>query len=740
MGLSDILRSKYNVDLPREIAQLEIGELQQILHNIDVCMNDASRSYYEEYNPFLSDAEFDELSNTRNSIINLLPSNTVTSSMGVGHPVDADVKTVLHKYPMLSLDDFVDPSKLQSILRKMENTLRRFQVSENDRNASEGNNGSSQEEGVLLFDMMAELKIDGVSLSLSYEKGVLVRAATRGNGYEGRDVTVNAMTIADVPHHLDNNSLHNIPDKMEIRGEVYMTIDNFRRASIDDAGEQRFVTARNLVAGSLQHLDSKEVRKRHLQFYAYDMYVYDCAGSDEGVAKTYNDLLGILSGWGLPVSSERRLCSSRKEMLDFYNEIQQKRSELAYEIDGVVYKVDNLRYRWEMGSNSRVPLWAVAHKFPASRGETVLRDIVLSIGRTGAVTPVGEFDPIIIAGVTISRASLHSEKYIKEKDIRVGDNIIVERAGDVIPYIACTVSSRSEKERETPSFVFPDRCPSCESRLCRSEDEVVLRCVAGWQCGAQSIKRLQHFCGKDAMDIAGLGDKKIEWLYEEGFVREPADIFTLEYRYKAGLVEDISTSQGWGKLSLEKLFAMIRARRTVPLERFIISLGIRHVGKEAAILLAKSYITWENMHTSFIELCNLSCDRSLGIAGISSITELSIKEYFLNSSQSCIMDKLIPEIDIIAYKGREEDVAFSGQKVLFTGSLKSMSRREAGQYASKLGFQAMKSLTSQVDLVVSGDKCAAHKVNKAHEIGIQVLNEQQWIALISKYFPDVSQV
>ncbi|MGD9868642.1 MAG: NAD-dependent DNA ligase LigA, partial [Hyphomicrobiales bacterium] len=586
----------------------------------------------------------------------------------------------------------------------------------------------------------AEPKIDGLSIALRYEKGRLVQAATRGDGFEGEDVTRNVRTIKDVPER----ARPGMPDVFEVRGEIFMTHEDFlalnRRQ--EEAGEQIYVNPRNTAAGSLRQLDPKITASRPLKFFAYAW-----GEVSELPADTQWGVYQAMKKWGFPLNPLMKLCHGADELLAVYRSIGEGRAGLKYDIDGVVYKVDRLDLQERLGFVSRSPRWAIAHKFPAEKAQTEVEAIEIQVGRTGALTPVAKLKPVTVGGVVVQNATLHNEDYIKgigrdgvrirEHDIRVGDTVTIQRAGDVIPQVLDVIPEKRPKDSKL--YVFPDTCPACGSHAVRDvnpktgREDAVRRCTGGLICPAQAVERLRHFVSRNAFDIEGLGEKQIEAFYTEGRVMKPADIFTLERR-NARTEKPLQEKEGWGEQSVKKLFAAINARRNIGLDRFIYALGIRHVGETTARLLARSYGSVE----AFGKAMRAAHDRDGeayaeldNISGIGETVANAVVEFFAEKHNREVVDDLLKEVTPEPFVAAKTDTPVAGKTVVFTGSLERLSRSEAKAMAERLGAKVAGSVSAKTDIVVAGPG-AGSKLKKAEELGVQVMSEDAWFELVGE--------
>ena len=668
--------------------------------------------YYREAAPEISDAEYDAL-RVRNGAIEARFPHLVrddSPSLRVGAaPVEAFAK-VAHRVPMLSLGNIFDERGLREFLDR----VRRFL-------------GLADSEDLAFT---AEPKIDGLSITLRYERGRLIQGATRGDGYQGENVTANVCTISDIPQRVADRSF---PDPFEIRGEIYMSRSAFQRLNAAQAekGDRTFANPRNAAAGSLRQLDPSITAARPLQFFAY--------GWGEATRLPADTQWGIyeaMLGWGFPVNPLMRLAKSTEEMLETYREIESGRAGLDYDIDGVVYKLDRLDLQQRLGFVSRSPRFAIAHKFPAEKATTILHDIEIQVGRTGALTPVAKLEPVTVGGVVVQNATLHNEDEIARKDIRIGDTVIVQRAGDVIPQILGAVLEKRPK-RAKP-FVYPDLCPACGSHAVREVNaatgkvDAVRRCTGGLICPAQRVERLKHFVSRNAFDIEGLGEKHIKAFYDDGLIQSPPDIFTLAVRNRRA-TSKLEDREGWGKTSADKLLAAIEARRNVKLDRFIYALGIRHVGEITARLLARSYGSAYGFRDAMIAAAKdregdayLELDN---IEGIGPTVAEAIADFFAEPHNVEVVDELLEQVSPEPLEAVESTSPVSGKTVVFTGTLERMTRSEAKAKAERLGAKVAGSVSKKTDYVVAGPG-AGSKLKEAEKLGVKLLSEDEWLRLI----------
>ena len=612
---------------------------------------------------------------------------------------------VRHKVAMLSLDNAFDDDDV----RDFEGRIRRFLALAPDQTIA----------------FVAEPKIDGLSISLRYENGRFVQAATRGDGTEGEDVTRNVAMLIErgkLP-----GAIEGAPQVLEVRGEIYMTKADFldlnRRQEL--AGDKLFANPRNAAAGSLRQLDPKVTASRPLSVFVYALG--DC--SDE-VGDSHSGFLDRLRGWGFPVNDRIRRVDGADGLIDAYAELGRDRSGLDYDIDGVVYKVDRLDWQQRLGFVSRSPRWAVAHKFPAEQATTRLTAIEIQVGRTGVLTPVAHLQPVNVGGVVVSRATLHNEDEIARKDVRPGDMVVVQRAGDVIPQVVSVVLD--QRPAGSQPFQFPDLCPVCGAHVVRVEGEVARRCSGGLSCKAQVKERLRHFVSRNAFDIEGLGDENIEFLVEGGWIATPADIFRLEARNAGGL-QRLQNFKGWGEKKVAKLFAAIAQRREIPLERLIFALGIRQVGEATAKRLARHYTSfarWRESMLTAVERENEAYHDLVSIEDIGPSVAGDILAFFAEDHNLAALDDLVAQLtilDAVAIQAGNSPV--SGKSVVFTGELVAMTRAEAKARAESLGAKVVGSVSKKTDYVVAGPG-AGSKLTQAQSLGLAVLTEEEWLELI----------
>jgi DNA ligase (NAD+) len=666
------------------------------------------RRYYTEDAPIVSDAEYDALWLRYEALEAAFPELATPDSLTkkVGAAPSEKFAKVHHRVPVLSLGNIFGEEEVADFVTR----IRRFL-------------GLSPDAPLAIT---AEPKIDGLSCSLRYENGKLVQAATRGDGYEGEDVTANVRTIGEIPHVLKGEA----PEILEVRGEVYMTHADFTALNErqKEAGKTLFANPRNAAAGSLRQLDPAITASRPLHFFAYAWGEVSALP-----ASTQMGMIAAFKDFGFPINPLMVLCHSSEELITHYRHIESLRARLGYDIDGVVYKVDSLALQNRLGFVSRAPRWAAAHKFPAEKATTVLRAIEINVGRTGALTPVARLDPVTVGGVVVSNATLHNEDEIARKDIRVGDTVTVQRAGDVIPQILGPILDK--RPEDSKPYVFPEICPVCGSAAVREIDpktgtaDVVRRCTGGLVCTAQVVERLKHFASRNAFDIEGFGDKLIEQFFHDGLIKTPADIFTLEERERHGLLK-LTEREGFGETSVRNLFNAIEARRTLPLNRFIFALGIRHVGETNARRLARHFESFEALRKTAQAASEGSDARAEinNIEGIGEVVAEAVADFFAEKHNEDVLDALLDHVTPVPMEAVASASPVAGKTVVFTGSLERMTRDEAKAMAERLGAKVAASVSKKTDLVVAGPG-AGSKLAKAAELGIETISEEDWLRL-----------
>ena len=679
------------------------------------------KRYYQDDAPSVSDAEYDALRQRFNAIEQRFPEfvSADSPSQKVGAAPSGRFKKVRHAVPMLSLDNAFAEEDVRDFVGR----IVRFLKLADDK-----------------VDFSAEPKIDGLSMSLRYEGGELVTAATRGDGAVGEDVTANIRTLEDVPQKLKGR---NIPDVCEVRGEVYMTKQAFLALNERQkaAGDTVFANPRNSAAGSLRQKDPTITASRPLGFFAYAWG--EMSAMPEG---TQTGMIHWFERCGFKTNPLTKLCRSVEELLAFHHAIEQQRAELDYDIDGVVYKVDRIDWQERLGFVSRTPRWGIAHKFPAEQAMTVLRDIEIQVGRTGSFTPVGKLEPVGVGGVIVQNVTLHNEDYIKGignkgevlregRDIRIGDTVVIQRAGDVIPQVVDVVIDK--RPPSAKEFHFPKKCPCplhtdvTREETATGEEGSRARCTGEFACPYQKIEHLKLFVSRRAFDIDGLGEKQLQYFFDQGFVKEPADIFTLEKRNSKLKLEDI---EGYGETSVRNLFSAIESRRRIALERFIYALGMRHVGETTGLALARGYGSWDAFHDASLKVAKGDEEAIAEMDALDQIGETVIKsiaDYFGESHNRGIVERLTREVEIVDAEKPKSNSAVAGKTVVFTGSLEKMTRDEAKATAERLGAKVSGSVSKKTDLVVAGPG-AGSKLADANKHGVKVLTEDEWLTLIGE--------
>jgi DNA ligase (NAD+) len=671
------------------------------------------KAYYQDDAPLVTDADYDALMRRNEAIEARFPylKRKDSPKRKVGAAPAQGFAKVRHAAPMLSLDNAFDEKDVADFIA----SVRRF-IKELRDDAS------------LALYFYADLKIDGLSASLTYEQGKFVRGATRGDGLEGEDVTANLKTIADIPHELKAP----YPESIEIRGEVYMSRQDFfaLNEAQEKAGEKIFANPRNAAAGSLRQLDSSITAKRPLSFFPYAWGA--CSGGHP--APTQEAFIKQLHEWGFRSHHLGRSCQGVGELMAYWQETAELRvsPNIPFDIDGVVYKVDRVDWQERLGASDRAPRWAIAHKFPAEQAETILEKIDIQVGRTGVLTPVAHLTPINVGGVLVARATLHNEDYIAEKDIRQGDRVVIQRAGDVIPQVVRVVTEK--RQGNPPVYEFPGVCPVCGSLALREEGQAARRCTGGLICPAQVVERVRHFVSRSAFDIEGLGEKHVEAFMAEGLISHPADIFRLEERDKGSLTP-LRNRPGWGAKSAENLFQAIAAKRRISLERFIYALGIPQVGEATARLLAQHYETFPNLRDTCLEAAEPDSEsrKSLeAINGIGPKMASDLVSFFAEKHNLEGVDELTRLVEVLpAERVAEVDSPVAGKIVVFTGSLSRFTRDEAKARALALGAKVTDSVSKKTDFVVAGAD-AGSKAAKARELGVALLTEDAWLSLIGE--------
>ncbi len=709
-----------------DIGELTEAEAERELARLSELLAAANEAYHRSDAPTISDAEYDALKRRNAAIEARFPNlkRLDSPSEQVGAAPSDGFQKITHSIPMLSLGNAFDDADVTDFDASVRKYL------------------GLGDADTLAYT--AEPKIDGLSLALRYEKGGLVHAATRGDGTTGENVTANARTIADIPV-----TLQDAPDVLEVRGEVYMSHDDFAALNErqSEAGGKTFANPRNAAAGSLRQLDPAVTASRPLRFFAYAW-----GSLSAPLAGTQLGAIERLSTLGFQTNPLTRLCDGPAEMLAHYRTIEERRATLGYDIDGVVYKVNDLALQGRLGFRSTTPRWAIAHKFPAELAWTRLEGIDIQVGRTGALSPVARLKPVTVGGVVVSNATLHNEDYIagrdasgapirSGKDIRVGDWVQVYRAGDVIPKVADI--DLTKRPNDAVPFVFPELCPECGSAAVREEGDAVRRCTGGLICPAQAVEKLKHFVSRAAFDIEGLGARQVEQFFEDSWVREPADIFRLEERYGSGL-QQLKNREGWGEKSATNLFAAIHDRRRIEFNRLLFGLGIRHLGEAAAKDLARHFADWSALADAVDRAAGEPATADpgkaalaksptwgefLAIDGIGRTLTQSLIQAFSNAEERASIERLVAYLDIVPLEAAATDSPVAGKTVVFTGTLEKMTRAEAKARAEALGAKVSGSVSAKTDLVVAGPG-AGSKIRKAAELGVETLDEDGWLALI----------
>jgi len=687
-------------ELSKEEAAAELAELAAIIAKAD-------NAYYQNDAPDITDAEYDRLKHRNAAIEALFPDlvRTDSPSKRVGAAVQSKFNKIEHRFPMLSLGDVFSITEVEDFVLGVKRFL----------NTAED------------IAFMAEPKIDGLSFSARYENGRFVSGATRGDGVIGEDISANLRTIKQLPLQLPNDA----PQILEVRGEVYMAKEDFFALNEKNSAEKKkvFANPRNAAAGSLRQLNPSITAERKLSIWAYTW-----GEVSEVQWQTQAEFFVKLQQWGFPVNPLNRVCNNVAEIEENFRHIMELRADLPYDIDGVVYKVNSIALQNRLGFLTRTPRWAIAHKFPAEQALTRIKNIRIQVGRTGALTPVADLEPVNVGGVMVSHATLHNEDEIKRKDFRIGDMVVVQRAGDVIPQLVGV--KLDKRPPDSQPFVFPDKCPECGAHAIREEDEAIRRCTGGLTCPAQAKERIKHFVSKEAFDIVGLGDKVVEEFFTDGILHNPTDIFTLEERNNSGgddLFAQFNTTslnlekrEGWGKLSVKNLFAAINARRNISLPRFIYALGIPQVGGATALLLAKNYGSFDALQDDMLAK---ETAKLVAIDGIGAEMATDIAEFFAEEHNRKIIAQLRRQVKVEDYVNEEvSDSPLSGKTVVFTGTLEKMTRLEAKALAQKFGAKVAGSVSSHTDYVVVGAE-AGSKAKKAAELGVKILSESEFMEM-----------
>lgn len=668
------------------------------------------KRYYQDDKPAISDGEYDALRQRNEEIEKRFPHliRKDSPSKRVGATPAKGFKKVQHTVPMLSLSNAFSDQEMREFIER----VRRFlKLEENEP-----------------IELVAEPKIDGLSFSARYKKNLegkleLQYAATRGDGNEGEDITKQFLTLKNIPNHISHGL---VPDVIEVRGEVFMTKTAFSalNTELEMEGSKVFANPRNAAAGSLRQLDEKITERRNLSYFVYGWGEV----SDNFLEETHGETLLKIARFGFklqpdPLSTNTAhskyiyKINSFDELENYYLHMYERRPQLDYDIDGIVYKVNSLELQNSLGFVARAPRWAIARKFPAEQAQTLLEKIEIQVGRTGALTPVAHLSPITVGGVVVSRATLHNQDEIERKDIRMGDTVIIQRAGDVIPQVVEVVLDK--RPADSQPYDYPTHCPVCGSHAVREEDEAVLRCTGGLSCAAQAVERIKHFASRNALDIDGLGDKQIEAFWQDEFIKTPVDIFSLKQKR-----EELLSRERMGELSVNNLLEAIETARETSLERFIYALGIRHIGQRNAQLLARRY---GNAQIWFTAMQQESIEAELeNIEGFGSVMAQAVTEFFAEPSQVEIVQQLLDQIQVQDAKQIQSDSPLAGKTVVFTGTLTQMGRNEAKAKAEILGMKVSSSISAKTDYLVAGEKSGS-KLKKAQELGVEILDEEAWL-------------
>ena len=683
-------------NISEDDAKKELEYLAKEIEKADI-------AYYQNDEPYLDDAKYDELRHRNRALEAKFPHliRDDSPSKRVGAKVKSEFKKVELKVPMLSLADIFSDEELHDFIL----SIKRFLNNSQD------------------IEFSAEPKMDGLSFSALYENGVFIRGSTRGDGKIGEDITENLKAIKGFPLYLDKN----VPDIFEVRGEVFMSKAQFLALNERNEKEKKktFANPRNAAAGSLRQLDARITEQRNLSYV-----VYTWGDVSEIFWKTQTEFLEYVKELGFPINPYNQVCKNEEELLKSFNGLMENRANLDYDIDGIVYKVNDIELQKRLGFLTRTPRWAVAHKFPAEKAITRLNNIRIQVGRTGALTPVADLEPINVGGVLVSHATLHNEDEIKRKDIRIGDIVVVQRAGDVIPQIVEVL--KDKRDRDLEEFVFPNVCPECGAHAIKEEDEAVRRCTGGLTCPQQAVERLKHFVSRDAFNIEGLGDKVIEDFYKEGIVKTPYDIFSLEEKNKP--MDLFSTEEslnlenreGWGKKSVSNLFEAINKSKKISLQKFIYALGIRQVGTATAYLIAKHYHNFKAFMNAMI---NKDIALLISIDGIGAQMAFDIVEFFKEEHNINVVNKLLSVINVEDFNEIINDNSLlAGKTIVFTGTLTKFTRNEAKSKALANGAKVSGSVSSATDYVVAGES-AGSKLKKAQELNVKVISEDEFIEM-----------
>ena len=683
-----------------DIRNITEDEAKKQLEYLAKEIEKADIAYYQNDAPYLDDAAYDKLRRLNDALEAKFPAliRNDSPSKRVGAMVKSEFKKVELSVPMLSLADIFSEEELKDFIM----SIKRFLNSSDD----------------IIFT--SEPKMDGLSFSALYVNGIFTRGSTRGDGKIGEDITENLIAIRGFPLFLNKEA----PEVFEVRGEVFMSKADFLALNQKNEEEHKktFANPRNAAAGSLRQLDTRITKERRLSFL-----VYTWGEVSEIRWKSQVEFLEYVKELGFPVNPYNKVCRNEPELLDSFETLMENRADLPYDIDGIVYKVNDLELQKRLGFLTRTPRWAIAHKFPAEQAITRLNNIRVQVGRTGALTPVADLEPVNVGGVLVSHATLHNEDEIKRKDIRIGDMVIIQRAGDVIPQVVSVLTEK--RSTELPEFQFPTVCPECGAHAIREEDEAVRRCTGGLSCPAQAVERLKHFVSREAFNIEGLGDKVIDEFYKEGIIKTPYDIFTLEERNKPADLFSASQSlnlenrEGWGKKSVSKLFDAINKSKSISLQKFIYALGIRQVGTATAYLIAKHYHTFTAFMSAMVQQ---DLQLLVSIDGIGPAMAKDIVEFFKEEHNLAVINDLLSVISIEEFEGITNTTSeIFGKTIVFTGTLTTLTRSEAKSKALAFGAKVAGSVSTNTDYVVAGEN-AGSKLKKAQELGVKVITEEEF--------------
>jgi len=683
-----------------DIRNITEDEAKKQLEYLAKEIEKADIAYYQNDAPYLDDAAYDKLRRLNDALEAKFPAliRNDSPSKRVGAMVKSEFKKVELSVPMLSLADIFSEEELKDFIM----SIKRFLNSSDD----------------IIFT--SEPKMDGLSFSALYVNGIFTRGSTRGDGKIGEDITENLKAIRGFPLFLNKEA----PEVFEVRGEVFMSKADFLALNQKNEEEHKktFANPRNAAAGSLRQLDTRITKERRLSFL-----VYTWGEVSEIRWKSQVEFLEYVKELGFPVNPYNKVCRNEQELLNSFETLMENRADLPYDIDGIVYKVNDLELQKRLGFLTRTPRWAIAHKFPAEQAITRLNNIRVQVGRTGALTPVADLEPVNVGGVLVSHATLHNEDEIKRKDIRIGDMVIIQRAGDVIPQVVSVLTEK--RSTELPEFQFPTVCPECGAHAIREEDEAVRRCTGGLSCPAQAVERLKHFVSREAFNIEGLGDKVIDEFYKEGIIKTPYDIFTLEERNKPADLFSASQSlnlenrEGWGKKSVSKLFDAINKSKSISLQKFIYALGIRQVGTATAYLIAKHYHTFTAFMSAMVQQ---DLQLLVSIDGIGPAMAKDIVEFFKEEHNLAVINDLLSVISIEEFEGIANTTSeIFGKTIVFTGTLTTLTRSEAKSKALAFGAKVAGSVSTNTDYVIAGEN-AGSKLKKAQELGVKVITEEEF--------------